>query len=104
LIQNQKMNIEELIECLVKNPTEELKETYLNFVNTIEYSLLEDAETLPFKSQEYFDQRKQAFAYRKECAIILLNKWVITYGSTSECPVTYADTLNVPFQQIKKPK
>jgi hypothetical protein len=98
------MDIEELIECLVKNPTEELKETYLDFVNTTEYSLLEDAETLPFKSQEYFDQRKQAFAYRKECAMMLLSKWVATYGSTENCPVTYADTLNVPFQQIKKPK
>ena len=41
--------IEELIESLVKNPTEELKETYLNFVNTTEYSLLEDAEDLPFR-------------------------------------------------------
>ena len=96
--------IEELIECLVKNPTEELKETYLNFVNTTEYSLLEDAEDLPFRSPEYFDQRKRAFAYRVECAKILLRHWVATYGSTSGCPVTYADTLNVPFQQIKKPK
>ena len=96
--------IEELIECLVKNQTEELKETYLNFVNTTEYSLLEDAETLPFKSQEYFDQRKKAFAYRKECATMLLRHWVAKYGSTSGCPVTYADTLNVPFQQIKTPK
>jgi hypothetical protein len=96
--------IEELIESLVKNPTEELKETYLNFVNTTEYSLLEDAETLPFKSQEYFDQRKKAFAYRRECATILLRHWLAQYGSTSGCPMTYANTLNVPFQQIKKPK
>ena len=96
--------IEELIESLVKNPTEELKETYLKFVNSTEYSLLEKAETFPFKSQEYFDTRKQAFAYRKECAMMLLSKWVATYGSTENCPVTYADTLNVPFQQIKKSK
>ena len=96
--------IQELIKSLVKNPTEELKETYLNFVNTTEYSLLEDAETLPFRSPEYFDQRKRAFAYRRECATILLRHWVATYGSTSGCPATYADTLNVPFQQIKKPK
>jgi hypothetical protein len=96
--------IEELIESLVKNPTEELKETYLNFVNTTEYSLLEDAETLPFKSQEYFDKRKQAFAYRRECAMILLNSWVSAHGSTEFCPVSYADTLIIPFQQIKIPK
>jgi hypothetical protein len=98
------MKIEELIESLVKNPTEELKETYLNFVNSTEYSLLEKAETFPFKSQEYFDTRKQAFAYRRECAMMLLRNWVATYGSTSGCPMTYADTLNVPFQQIKIPK
>lgn len=96
--------IEELIESLVKNPTEDLKETYLNFVNTTEYSLLEKAETFPFRSQEYFDQRRQAFAYRGECATILLRHWVAQYGSTENCPVSYADTLNVPFQQIKKPK
>jgi hypothetical protein len=96
--------IEELIESLVKNPTEELKETYLNFVNTTEYSLLEDSETLPFRSIEYFDQRKRAFAYRKECAMMLLNSWVSTHGTSKDCPVNYTDTLNIPFQQIKKPK
>jgi len=96
--------IEELIESLVKNPTEELKETYLNFVNTTEYSLLEDAETLPFKSQEYFDKRKQAFAYRRKCAMMLLNSWVSAHGSTDNCPTSYADTLIIPFQQIKAPK
>jgi hypothetical protein len=96
--------IEELIESLIKNPTEELKETYLNFVNTTEYSLLEDAETLPFRSPEYFEQRKQAFAYRRECATILLQHWVATHGTSKDCPVNYTDTLNIPFQQIKKPK
>jgi hypothetical protein len=96
--------IEELIQTLVEAPTEENKENYFKFVNEMEYSLIQDAETFPFKSQEYFDKRKQAFAYRRECAMILLSKWVATYGSTENCPISYADTLNIPFQQIKVPK
>jgi hypothetical protein len=96
--------IKTLIQELVKNPTEENKEIYLKFVNEMEYSLLQDAEALPFRSQEYFDKRKQAFAYRRECAIIVLQRWVSTYGSTEGCVVSYADTLNIPFQQIKAPK
>ncbi len=96
--------IEELIETLVKTPTEESKQNYYQFVNEMEYSLLQDAETFSFKSHEYFDKRREAFAYRRECAILLLNSWVSTYGSTDNCPVAYADTLNIPFQQIKAPK
>lgn len=96
--------IEEFIENLVKNPTEEEKLNYFSFVNEMEYSLLEDAETFPFKSQEYFDKRRQAFAYRRECAMMLMNKWVAAYGSTENCPMSYADTLNIPFQSIKLPK
>jgi hypothetical protein len=96
--------IYELIETLVKEPTEEHKDNYLKFINEMEYSLLQDAETFPFKSHEYFNKRRQAFAYRRECAMMLLSKWVATYGSTENCPVSYADTLNIPFQQIKTPK
>jgi hypothetical protein len=96
--------IDELIEILVEEPTEEHKDNYLKFINEMEYSLLQDSETLPFKSQEYFNKRTQAFAYRRECAMMLLRKWVATYGSTENCPVSYADTLNIPFQQIKEPK
>lgn len=96
--------IDELIQILVEDPTEENTQNYLKFINQMEYSLLQDAETLPFKSREYFDKRKQAFAYRRECAMMLLNKWVATYGSSENCPVSYADTLNIPFQQIKAPK
>jgi hypothetical protein len=96
--------IENLIETLIEAPTEENKENYLKFVNEMEYSLLQDAETLPFKSQEYFDKRKQAFAYRRECAMMLLNSWVSAHGSTDNCPTSYADTLIIPFQQIKTPK
>lgn len=96
--------IENLIQDLVKNPTEENALNYLEFVNEMEYSLLEDAETFPFKSQEYFNKRTEAFSYRRDCAKMLLNSWVATYGSTLNCPVSYADTLNIPFQQIKVPK
>lgn len=96
--------IDESIELLVKDPSEENKLNYLQFVNQMEYSLLQDAETFPFKSQEYFNKRTEAFAYRRECAMMLLSKWIATYGSTKNCPVSYADTLNIPFQKIKAPK
>jgi len=96
--------IQELIQTLVEIPTEENKQNYLQFVNEMEYSLLQDAETLPFKSQEYFDKRKEAFAYRRNCAMMLLNSWVATHGSTENAPISYADTLIIPFQQIKAPK
>lgn len=96
--------IENLIDNLLQDPTENNKENYLTFVNEKEYSLLEEAEKLPFKSREYFEKRTEAFAYRRECAKMLLTKWVSVYGSTEGCVVSYADTLNIPFQQIKKPK
>ena len=96
--------IEQLIQNLVKFPTEENKKSYFQFVSEIEYSLLQDSEKLPFKSQEYFDKRKQAFAYRRECAIMLINSWIATYGSIEDAPVSYADTLIIPFQKIKKPQ
>lgn len=95
--------IQELIQTLVESPTEENKQNYLNFVNRMEYSLLQDAEAFPPKSWEYFDKRREAFAYRRNCAIMLLNCWVFVYGSTENCPVSYADTLIIPFQQIKAP-
>lgn len=96
--------IDGIIATLVETPTEENKQTYLNFVSTTEYSLLEDAEKLPFKSQEYFDKRKEAFSYRRECAMMLIRQWVFKYGTTDDCVVSYADTLNIPFQTIKLSK
>ena len=96
--------IEEFIKILVETPTEENKKNYLTFINEMEYSLLQDAETFPFKSQEYFDKRREAFAYRKQCAKMLLSSWVSIYGSTNSCPVSYTDTLNLPFYEIKVPK
>jgi len=96
--------IYELIETLVQYPTEEHKNNYLTFIVEMEHSLLHEAEIFPFKSREYFDKRTEAFAYRRKCAMILLRKWVAVYGSTENCPVTYADTLNIPFQTIKELK
>jgi hypothetical protein len=39
--------IEELIETLVKEPTEENKEKYIGFVNAMKYALIQDAYTFP---------------------------------------------------------
>lgn len=94
--------IEQLIETLVKEPNEENISNYFEFINEMEITLLENAEAFPFKSQEYFNMRTKAFAYRRECAMITISKWVSTYGSSKNCPVTYADTLNIPFKTIKK--
>jgi hypothetical protein len=93
--------IQKLIEDLVENPTEHHKENYFKFINKMEISLLEEAEIFPFKSQEYFDKRRQAFAYRRECAMMLLNKWVFIYRTTENCPVSYTDTLIIPFKVIE---
>jgi hypothetical protein len=41
------------------------------------------------KSQEYFDKRREAFAYQGKCAKMLLNSWVATYGSTENCPISH---------------
>lgn len=94
--------IENIISDLVDNPTEKNKEKYLNYVTKTEYSLLQDAETLPYKSQEYFNKRTEAFSYRRNCAIMLLNSWIKIHKTTENAPVTYADTLNIPFKKIKR--
>lgn len=95
--------INNLIQNLVEEPTEENKEEYFNFVNNTEYSLLVESESLAKKSQEYFDKRKEAFSYRRNAAITFMNMWVAKYGSTENSPITYADTLIIPFQSIKVP-
>ena len=95
--------LQTLIDNVVSFPTEENTNNYLNHVNQTEYSLLVEAEDLAPKSQEYFDKRREAFAYRRECAAALVTKWVSKHKTTEGCPVSYADTLNIPFQSIKKP-
>lgn len=93
----------EMIDFLVENPTEDNKNSFLFSLMQLEYSTLEEAETYPKKSREYFQTRTEAFSIRPEYAKILLCKWVSKYGSTEGCPLKYEDTLNIPFRQIKKP-
>jgi uncharacterized protein with von Willebrand factor type A (vWA) domain len=93
--------IEELIVSFVENPSEENKQNYMNYVLETEHKLLKESTTLPYKSREYFDKRTEAFSYRRECAKKMINKWVEKYKTSSGCCVSYADTLIIPFQQIK---
>lgn len=92
-----------IIEDLVESPTQENIELYFKEVNQIEYELLLEADKYPKKSQDYFYKRNEAFSVRSSCAIKLLNLWVKKYNSTENCPVKYADTLNIPFRTIKRP-
>lgn len=96
--------IDDFILNIVENPTEESKDLYESYVNKTEYSLLEQSQEFTFKSKEYFDKRREAFSFRREFAIKMMNAWVGKYGTSKGCPVTYADTLNIPFREIKKPK
>lgn len=95
--------IEDLISELVESPTEDNKQKYLDHINKIEYDLLVESDQLPFKSREYYEKRIEAFSYRRESAMKLINSWISKYGTSENCVVSYADTLNIPFQQIKKP-
>ena len=45
--------------------------------------------------------RSKAFMYKKTTAMKMISVWVQRYGTTENCPNTYQDTLNIPFQQIK---
>jgi uncharacterized protein with von Willebrand factor type A (vWA) domain len=93
--------IEQLIESFVENPSEENKQQYMDHVLGTEHKLLEESITLPYKSREYFDKRIEAFSYRRDCAKKMINRWVEKYKTSSGCCVSYADTLIIPFQQIK---
>lgn len=95
--------IEKLIDDVVSNPTDDKKNEFLNCIQQLEYSLLVDAESLPFKSREYFDKRTEAFSVRGKYAKIILKKWIAKFNSTEGCPLKYEDTLNIPFRSIKKP-
>jgi hypothetical protein len=96
--------LSEIIATLVDSPTEENTLNYLMFVNETELFLLDESETFPLKSQEYFNKRREAFSYRRNSASILISKWVEKYKTTKDCPVSYADTLNIPFQKITPAK
>lgn len=94
--------IETIIDLVVESPTEENKIKFEQAINLLECSLIQEAELMPYKSQEYFNKRKEAFSIRPEYAKMMLNKWVAKFGSTDGCPVKYESTLNIPFRQIKK--
>lgn len=93
--------IEKLIDLVVTNPTEKNKLEFEKAINLLENSLIEEAQFLPPKSQEYFNKRTEAFNVRLTYSKLMLNKWVSKYGSTNGCPVKYESTLNIPFRQIK---
>lgn len=85
------MKIEELIQKIVENPTENNKKEYENVINQLEYDLAMQGNKV------------EAFSIRGKCAEKMLKEWVSKYKSTEGCPCSYADTLNIPFRQIKKP-
>lgn len=88
---------------VIENPTEENKELFFKEIQKIEYQLLQEAEKLSYKSQEYFAKRTEAFSFRRNTAIKLLHLWMQKYSNVNECPMKYADTLNIPFQSIQVP-
>lgn len=100
-LKNDLKMIETLIDKIVENPTEDLKELYNKTISKTEYQLLEESTQCPYKSQEYFNKRREAFAYRRECAVKMINAWVKKYGTSEDCPVKYSDTLIIPFQKIE---
>lgn len=97
------MKLNEFIDILVENPTDENKQKYEQLIAESEYSTLQEAENYPKKSRSYFAKRTEAFSLRGMYATMTLRKWVSKYGSTEGCPCSYADTLNVPFGKITKP-
>ena len=95
------ISIETFISDVINNPSEENKEKYLNYVLESEHKLLKESNIFPYKSKEYFNARKKAFSFRRECAMKMISEWVKVYKTTENCVVSYADTLIIPFQQIK---
>lgn len=95
------MKIDEIIDQVIQNPTEEHVVKYYNKINELEYNTLHEAEFFPQKTQEYFNKRTEAFSIRRKYAAIVIKNWIQKYGSINGCFCTYADTLNIPFQQIK---
>jgi hypothetical protein len=98
------MKLEEIIITLVNTPSKENVEKYSTHIHESELFLLTEAENFPFKSRDYFNKRTEAFSYRRNSASILISKWVEKYKTTKDCPVSYADTLNIPFQKINPAK
>jgi hypothetical protein len=98
------MEIETKIQEFLQPPFDNLKQNYEEWISQLEYSILSDCNEVKYKSREWFDIRREAFAVRKKAALIMLPMWIDKYGSIVNCPVQYQDTLNIPFKQIKEPK
>jgi hypothetical protein len=99
---------DELIEKTLENPSQENVNELLKFIEEVSYSLLEDSLTYPFKSREYFEKRTEAFSVKKEVMVKFISSWVNKYRTTENFPIPfktspYEHTLNIPFQEIKKP-
>jgi hypothetical protein len=45
--------------------------------------------------------RSKAFTYKKTTAMKMITAWLKKHETTENCPNSYQDTLNIPFQQIK---
>jgi hypothetical protein len=103
-VELKKTAVEILLNMVLEEPTEENKKNYLNKLNELEYALIEESAKYPDKSQENLDLRKESFSTRGTYAKKMLSLWVNKYQTTEGCPHSYQDTLNIPFQQIKKPK
>lgn len=86
------IELDKLITEIVESPSENSKNQYENAVNLLEYNLAMKGEKV------------QAFSVRREYAIKMLTQWVAKYKTTEGCPASYADTLNIPFRTINKPK
>lgn len=98
------MEIETKLQEFLESPFNNLKENYEEWISQLEYSILSKCNEVEYKSREWFDSRREAFAVRKKAAMVMLPMWIGKYGSTVNCPVQYQDTLNIPFKQIKEPK
>ena len=73
-------------------------------INGIKPTLTKNATRLDSDGNIFYvphKLRSKAFMYKKTTAMKMISVWVQKYGTTENCPNTYQDTLNIPFQQIK---
>lgn len=83
---------------------EESKFLIPSTINGIKPTLTKNAIRLDKDGKVYYVPhrlRTKAFAYKKTTAMKMISAWVKKYGTTENCPNSYQDTLNIPFQQIK---
>lgn len=85
--------------------------SYKRLVNKYSFLLMEMASCYD-KVFDIWDSKKgimqsrkqqleiRAFAYPKETAQKMIEQWNKTHKSRESCPVTYQDTLRIPFQKI----